>query len=224
MRELPISDAATWWSVPDREVAAAIGRRPLVVLLHGRGADEHDLAGLVPALPARFVYASVRAPLPVLALGRGYEWFPPSSADGVTPDGAAADAAARGLLSWLERTQARARTHGSVVLLGFSQGGAMAVQLLRHAPELFAGAVVLSGFLAPGLVSGDEAMAQIRPRVLWGHDPADPVIPAAAAARLRAFLAGHADAQERTYPGAGHGITAAEAADVAAFLDRLPAD
>lgn len=221
VRELHVSDAATWWSVPGADVAAALASRPLVVLLHGRGADERDLAGLVPALPSRFLYASVRAPLPVPMLGHGFEWFPPTGLDGVSPDGAAADAATRGMLSWLERTQSRARSHGPVALLGFSQGGAMAVQLLRHAPELFAGAVVLSGFVARGLVSGDEAMAQIRPRVLWGHDPADPVVPTAATDRLRAFLSGHADAVERTYPGAGHGITAAEAADVAAFLESL---
>lgn len=221
VRELHLSDAATWWSVPRAEVSAAIADRPLVVLLHGRGADERDLAGLVPALPRGYLYASVRAPLPVLALGRGYEWFPPSALDGVSPAGPAADAAARGVLSWLERTQARARHHGPVALLGFSQGGATAVQLLRHASELFAGAVVLSGFVTPGLVGGDEAMSQIRPPVFWGHDPADPVIPPAAASRLRSFLGGHADAEERTYPGAGHGITVAEAADVAGFLESV---
>lgn len=218
-----MADVATWWSVPAQQIAVALTTRPLVVLLHGRGADERDLAGLVPALSPRYVYASVRAPLPVRAAGGsqpGYEWFPPGAHDGVTPDGPAADAAARGLLTWLERTHARARTYGPVVLLGFSQGGAMSVQLLRHAPELFAGAVVLSGFVARGLVAGDEAMAQMRPRVFWGHDPADPVV-GSAAERLRAFLGGHTNAVERHYPGAGHGITAAEARDVTAFLDEL---
>lgn len=219
-RELPIDDEATWWSVPPNEVAAAVASRPLVLLLHGFGADEHDLTGLVPSLPQAAVYASVRAPLPISGMP-GYAWFPLLLAQGISADPVYVDAAARGLLAWLERTRALARVEQPVVLLGFSQGGAMSVQLLRHAPELFSGAVVLSGFVAPGLVAGDEAMAQIRPPVLWGYDPADPVVTTPASDRLRCFLAAHADVDEHRYPGAGHGISGPELADVATFVERL---
>lgn len=221
MRELPISDAATWWSVPPSAVGAAIAARPLVVMLHGWGADERDLAGLVPALPGDLLYASLRAPLPLP--GRGFGWFPLTltTAELGVPDTSLADAAARGVLTWLDRTLARARTHREVALLGFSQGAATALQVLRHAPELVSGAALLSGFAVPGLVAGDEALSQIRPPVLAGHDPADPVIPATATERLQSFLAGHTAVDARTYPGAGHGITTGEAADVGAFLTRV---
>ena len=220
-RELPLLESATWWSVPAGEIERALASRPLVVLLHGWGADERDLAGLVPALPDGAVYASLRAPLPLP--GRGFGWFPLSltTAELGVPDPGLADAAARGVLTWLDRTRARARTHGPVALLGFSQGAATALQVLRHAPELVDGAVLLSGFVVPGLVAGDEALAQIRPPVLSGHDPADPVIPAAATERLQSFLTEHTAVDLRTYPGAGHGITTAEAADVGAFLARV---
>ena len=57
-----------------RAGGALLATRPLVVLLHGWGADERDLAGLVPALPAEPVYASLRAPLPLP--GGGFGWFP----------------------------------------------------------------------------------------------------------------------------------------------------
>lgn len=220
MNELPIDDAATWWSVPSSEIDAAIASRPLVVLLHGLGADEHDLAGLVPALPQDLVYASVRAPLPISGMP-GFAWFPPMLAEGETADPSYVDAATRGMLTWLEKTQARARTHQQVALLGFSQGAAMSVQLLRHAPELFAGAVALSGFVAPGLVAGDEAMAQIKPPVFWGYDAADPVVTTPAIDRLRSFLGGHASVDEHRYPGIGHGISAEEATAVGAYLTDL---
>lgn len=220
MNELPIDDAATWWSVPTTEVEGAIATRPLVVLLHGLGADERDLAGLVSALPSTYVYASVRAPLPISGMP-GFAWFPPLLAEGISADPTYVDAAARGVLTWLEHTQARARSHCPVALLGFSQGAAMAVQLMRHAPELFAGAVALSGFVAPGLVAGDEALSQIRPLVFWGYDPEDPVVTTQATARLGAFLAAHTEVDERHYPGVGHGISANEASDVARFLTSV---
>lgn len=220
MNELPLDDAATWWSVPAAEIEHALATRALVVLLHGLGADERDLASLVSVLPSNHVYASVRAPLPISGMP-GYAWFPPLLADGISADPAYVDAASRGMLAWLERTQARVRTHGPVALVGFSQGAAMAVQLLRHAPEQFAGAVALSGFVAPGLVAGDEALSQIRPPVFWGYDAADPVVTTPAIERMGTFLAAHTEVDERRYAGMGHGISGAEAADVAEFLNSL---
>ena len=58
MAEIPAldSDAALWSAAPGER-----GDRPLLVLLHGYGADERDLFGLVPYLPPAYVVASVRA-------------------------------------------------------------------------------------------------------------------------------------------------------------------
>ena len=67
---LRLDPDAVVWSAPE----SARRERPLLVLLHGRGADEHDLASLMPALPSGFVIASVRAPL---AEGPGWSWFEP---------------------------------------------------------------------------------------------------------------------------------------------------
>ncbi|MBZ2194688.1 alpha/beta hydrolase [Occultella gossypii] len=214
---LPLDAGATVWSVPQNRVNAALDERPLLVLLHGFGSNEADLAGLMPHLPAEFVIASLRAPLPVdVGAGRGYAWFPIT--DPGRPDPAYLDAGVRGIRRWLEHTHARVRTPGPVALLGFSQGGAMVTHLLRHNPEDYACGVVLSGFTAGGLVAGDEALSQIRPPVFWGRDDADPVITADAVMRTTAFLTSHVDLTERRYPGAGHGVAAAELADVARFL------
>ena len=57
--------------------------------------------------------------------------------------------------------------------------------------------------------------------MLWGYDPADPVVTTPATDRLRTFLAEHTRVDERRYPGAGHGITVEEASDVARFLTDL---
>ena len=46
---------------------------PLVVLLHGLGADEHDLFGLAPWLDPRAVVVSARAPMEAWPMG--HSWF-----------------------------------------------------------------------------------------------------------------------------------------------------
>lgn len=208
---LPVDDAATVWVRPWRADA-----QPLLLLMHGYGADQRDLVPLAQVFPAEYAVASIRAPLP-LPQG-GHAWFPIGGDPG-TPPLAVADAATAGVLAWLESAGAAERT-GPIVAAGFSQGGAMVTHLLRHAPESFAAGVVLSGFSVPGSVDGDARLARLRPPVFWGYDPTDPIVPGVAFGRTRAFLSDHVRLTERTY-GVGHGIGMDELADVAAFLAQV---
>lgn len=189
--------------------AAAAGTRPLIVALHGFGSSERDLAGLAGFFTAVDLVA-LRAPF---AQGTGFMWFPISTPG--APDPAAVDAAAGRVAGWLDAEVAADRP---VALLGFSQGGAVALQALRRAPRRYAAAVVLSGFVAPGSVPGDEVLADRRTPVFWGRDVADPVIAAVAIERTSAYLPRHSTLTSRTYPGVGHGIGRTELADVAQFL------
>lgn len=214
--ELPVDSAATVWSVARTELPEALDRRPLLILMHGYGSHEHDLAALGAHLDPAPVIASLRAPLPA---GPGYAWFPitdPTRAG--NPDLDLANAATAGVLRWLEEVQALVRTPGPVALLGFSQGGAMATHLLRHHPELFTCAVALSAFTVPGLVGGDQALAEISPPVYWGRGLADPLIGAEAIDRTEQFLSAHTTLTTRTFAGLGHGVSGEEIAEVAQFL------
>ncbi len=214
--ELPIDPAAVVWSVPAAQLPEALAHRPLLVLLHGYGSHERDLMGLADHLPSGPVIASLRAPLPA---GPGFAWFPITDpARAGEPDLDLANAATTGVLRWLEDSQALARTCGPVGLLGFSQGGAMVTHLLRHRPELFACGVLLSAFTVPGLVGGDEALAQIAPPVYWGRGLADPLISAAAIDRTERFLTAHTTLTASTFPGLGHGVATVEVEQVAEFL------
>lgn len=198
--------SAVIWSAPERERAG----RPLLVLLHGYGSHEGDLFSMSPALPLGPVIASVRAPLPESG---GFAWWSLQGQRPGEPDAAAVDAAAEAVLGWLDGLE-----YTSVSLLGFSQGGAMSLQLLRHAPDRFTAAVCLSGFVATATHPGDAELARVRPPVFWGRGTADPVIPDAAVDRTAVWLPDHADATVRIYEGLGHSISTAELGDFAGFL------
>lgn len=201
---LPLDDSAVVWSEPE------LGGRPLVVLMHGRGSHENDLFSLVPMLPKEAVYASVRAPL---AERNGWSWFP--SGEPGLPDPASATAATRGVLDWLDRVA----PSGPVSVVGFSQGGAMATQLLRNAPERFASFVNLAGFSIGGVDDDTDArLAALAKPVFWGRDPEDPVIPQSAIDRTQAWLPAHSQLLVREYRGIGHSVSREEIDDVAAFL------
>lgn len=206
---LTLSTDATLWS---RDLPTG---EPLLVLLHGYGADEADLMGLAPHLPPALTLAAIRAPLAAQA---GFAWVP-IAVPGL-PDPAATQDAANAVLAWLDEHVAPSTP---VFLLGFSQGGLMVTHLLRTAPSRFVAGVVLSGFVVDAPCAADAALAAAAPPVFFGRGTVDPIIDDSAFERARTFLAAHTTLTERVYPGLGHGITADELVDVTAFLEaHLP--
>jgi len=191
---------------------AAAADAPLVLLLHGFGSSERDLPGIMQHLPHGLAWASLRAPLP---LGHGgHAWVPITVPGRPDPDLVAASTTA--VLDWLDEHVAATTP---VVPLGFSQGGLMATQLLRHRPDRFAAAVVLAGFTLDGPLPGDAELAAARPPVFSGRGDADQVIAADAVVRTDAWLPAHTTLTQHRYAGLGHGISAEELADVSAFLE-----
>jgi len=203
---MQIDSSAVLWSAPERERAG----RPLLVLLHGYGSHEGDLFAMAPGLPLEPVIASLRAPIPESG---GFSWFPIDLSGNGRHDVAKVDDAANAVLDWLDSQQ-----FTSVSLLGFSQGAAMALQLLRLAPERFRSAVALSGFVASAEHPGDAALTSIRPPVFWGRGTDDPVIPTAAIARTEVWLADHTRAESHIYEGLAHSISTDELSDLVSFL------
>lgn len=209
-----LDDSAVLWSAEPAER----GDRPLLVLLHGYGADERDLFGLVPYLPPEFVVAAVRAPLNPPFPAPGYSWYPIEGLDGRDP-GHVTDAASR-LHEWLDVVAPA----GAVGLLGFSQGAAVALQAMRLAPERFAFAVNLSGYATPGHLDGDTALAERRPPVFWGRGTRDDVIPAFLVEHTVAWLPEHAELSGRVYTGLTHSVSEPELDDVRVFLEKQLAE
>jgi phospholipase/carboxylesterase len=186
---------------------AAAGRPPLLVLLHGIGADENDLLPLAPLLDPRLKVVSLRAPrnYPV-----GYAWFQIDfGADGsVRPHTDQATQSLADLVRWLERAPERYGTDPErTYLLGFSQGAMMSLGVLRTAPELLAGVMALSGrdpaTLFPTTASPDAVGAV---PLLVAHGTFDDLLPVENGRRTRAAFEGTSrDFTYREFPVA-HGI------------------
>ena len=194
---------------------------PLLLLLHGIGADENDLLPLAQFLDPRFLILAVRAPHEAAAMGYGWyeiDWT-------VTPARAdpAEMVASRNLLArFVEEAIAtygtdRARTY----LLGFSQGAIMSIALLLARPDLVRGVVAHSGRLARLAGQLDPATeAFSRAEVLVLHGAQDEVVPVAdgrkVAAVLGKLLGPRLTYQE--YVSLGHGISDESLADAARWL------
>jgi phospholipase/carboxylesterase len=201
--------AAVVWSRPPSERE----HRPLILLLHGFGSNETDLASLVPELPPEAAYASLRAPLPE---GPGFAWFTGGLDDLATPRPENVENPVNAVLSWLDRYSRASK----VGLVGFSQGGSIALSLMRHEPARFPFAAVLSSHVVGEPLPGDDTMEQARPPVFWGRGTDDPLIPQFLIQRTRGWLESHTRLDEHAYPGLGHGVSQRELVDLRTFVQR----
>ncbi|PKI90216.1 esterase [Actinomycetales bacterium SN12] len=204
-----IDSSATLWSPAPRE------GKPLLVLLHGYGADERDLFGLMPYLPEGIAVAAVAAPLAPPWPMPGRSWYAIDSLD--TRDAAGITTAAQALLSWLEEAVGDAP---SVALLGFSQGAAVSLQALRLAPSRIDAVVALSGYVATGDLPNDTVLQEQRPPVFWGRGTHDDVIPTGLVDHTAQWLPAHTELSGRVYQGLTHSISAQELTDVHIFLSQ----
>ena len=107
-----------------------------------------------------------------------------------------------------------------IVVMGFSQGGLLAGEMLRVNPKRYAAAVSFSGFLAHGELPGDDELARLKPPMFYGHGSADDIFPKSELDAMSAFYASHTTLTEKIYPGMTHSINMPELRDVAAFLER----
>ncbi|NEG89558.1 alpha/beta hydrolase [Bifidobacterium aerophilum] len=188
---------------------------PVFLLLHGWGSNEHDLPSLLAYCAQGADYASLRAPI---AYGMGYTWFGTWDYDGV-PTGASLDEQAQeageAINRWVSDNIPDDRR---IVVMGFSQGGLLAGEVLRLKPQRYAAAVSFSGFLAHAPLAGDDELAQRRPPMFYGHGSADDIFPQDEVRAMSHFYAAHVTLTERVYPGMTHSICMEEMRDVSAFL------
>jgi phospholipase/carboxylesterase len=199
---------------------------PLLVLLHGLGSNENDLASLAGTFDARFEVVSLRAPRPWRG---GFAWFPIEwRSDGtIVVDPQQALQSIADLDRWLAGAPTRLGADPRhVYLLGFSQGAMMSLAVLRTAPERVAGVVALSGrFDATLFDQPPDRRAMARVALFVGHGTADELLPVTDGRTVRdAFTPLVPDTTYREYA-MSHAIGTDELHDVASWLtERLDRD
>lgn len=192
---------------------------PLVLLLHGRGADRTDLVPLARFFPDDVLLVTPRAPFPGApwGYGPGWAWYRYLAEDRPEPRSFAEGQ--RALDELLRMLPGRLPVRpGALVLGGFSQGGTMSLGwALRNAGEA-AAILNFSGFLpVHPEVSANSATAGGL-GVFWGHGTSDPAIPHTLAERgRRALRAAGADLTARDYA-IGHWIDPREMTEAVAWL------
>ncbi len=229
LRAVPSYNGAMTPAQPNIEVET--GRQPdsAVIWLHGLGADGRDFEPIVAALglpqrlSVRFVFP--HAPIRAVTINRGMQmraWYDITAIGGAQQD----ETGIRASQSLVEELIARERGRGiepqRIVIAGFSQGGAIALQTgLRH-PERLAGIMALSTWLPlADMLQAERQLANAEVPIFMAHGRYDDVVGLDRAKESREALERLGYAVDwHEYPMA-HAVCPAEIADISTWLGRI---
>jgi thioredoxin len=197
----------------------------VLLLVHGYGADERDLGGLLPYLDpeGRFLTVLPRGPV---AAPPGFAWYDLAATGGGHREDATFVSSLDELDDVLDGVCAEHQLdRGQAIIGGFSQGGSLAVALGLRAGDRPrpAGVLALSAYL-PDVegVEYDWAAAKAVP-FLVQHGTDDPLIPVAAGRALAATLISHDVPTVYTEYPMGHAVAMESVQQAKGWLDTVVA-
>jgi len=206
------------------------GKNPAasIIWLHGLGADGNDFAPIVPELrlpktAIRFVFP--HAPVQPVTINGGMRmraWYDISDGANRREDERGVRASQVLIETLIGREKERGTKAERLVLAGFSQGGAIALQTgLRH-PERIAGIMALSAYVPVGETLTAEASAANRDvPIFMAHGSYDPVIPLGRAEQSRGLLQSLGYPVEWREYGMPHSVCPEELADIGVWLGKV---
>ena len=180
-----------------------------VVLLHGVGSNETDLADLALAIDPDVLVVLARGRIQ-FAPGQ-FGWFGVNfTANGPLIVAEEAEASRHALIRFLDQLQSTyGISPGRTLIAGFSQGGILSASVGLSAPEQVAGFAILSGRILPELqphVASAERLTNLSAFV--AHGELDNKLPVSWAQRSHQWLNELGVAHRtRLYP-VGHGLSA----------------
>jgi phospholipase/carboxylesterase len=204
---------------PPGEVTAS------VIWLHGLGADGHDFAPVIPLLP--LAQLGVRVVLPhaesqPVTINGGFSmpaWYDIREGDlSQRHDSAGIRRSAEQVGAWVEAERQRLPAE-RIAVVGFSQGGAMALHVGLRWPETLAGIAALSTYLVlEESLDAERSAAQRDVPIFQAHGRFDAVVNLSRgeAARDRLLADGHS-LEWHTYPMA-HQVCDDELSDLARWF------
>lgn len=205
--------------------------RGSVIWLHGLGDSGYGFASVLQHLPLERLGLRVvlpHAPEQPVTINGGMEmpaWYDIRPTDGPERHdevGIRASAAAIDALIARERSLVPA---ARIALVGFSQGGAMALHCGLRASEGLAGIAALSTYLLlPEETARERDPANASTPIFWGHGTQDEMVSPARGAAARAWLAAQGYACEaHDYP-MGHEVCLPELRHLGAWFEARFAD
>jgi phospholipase/carboxylesterase len=216
---------------PLQHVELATGAQPrgTVIWMHGLGADGWDFVPLVRELPLpgdlelRFVFP--HAPVRPVTINNGFEmraWYDITQNDlARVPDEGGIRESQAAVERLIDRERERGVDPARIVLAGFSQGGAIALQAGLRYKERLAGIVALSTYLPLEDSLDREAAAANKPTpIFMAHGTQDPIIPLQLAERSREALRMRGyNVEWHSFP-MPHSVCGEEVEALGAFLAR----
>jgi phospholipase/carboxylesterase len=200
-----------------------------VIWLHGLGADGHDFEPVVPELglriPVRFVFP--HAPVRPVTINGGMAmraWYDILGFDRQAPEDAEGiRASAVAVTELIDREVARGIASDRIVLAGFSQGGAIALQTALREPRPLAGVWALSTYLPlAATLAAERSAANLRLPIFMAHGTADTVLPLKLAESSRRTLEALGyEVEWHAYP-MPHSVCLEEVSAIGAWLAALP--
>lgn len=198
-----------------------------LIVLHGLGADGYDFVpicgelDLKPLGAVRYVFP--HAPERPVTINGGYRmraWYDILGADLVKrEDEAGLRESQAAIAALIDRERARGVAAGRIVLVGFSQGCAMALMTALRYPERLGGVAALSGYLPlAATTAAERAAANADLPIFMAHGTQDPVVvPARGTASRDALRALGHEVQWHDYP-MPHSVCGPEIEDLNAWL------
>jgi len=192
--------------------------RVAAILLHGRGGSAEDMLGLADDFGQRDV--AYLAPQAV-----GHTWYPYSFLAPLAQNEPHLANALATVSATLERLAQEGFPAERVALIGFSQGGCLALEYVaRNAKRYGAVAGLSAGLIGPPGTPRDYAGALGGTPVFLGCSDVDSHVPLARVNESRDVLGKlGGEVTERIYPGMGHTVNADEIAHVTKLLAGLRA-
>jgi phospholipase/carboxylesterase len=201
--------------------------RTTLIVLHGLGADGFDFVPICGELdlaalgPVRYVFP--HAPTRPVTINGGYTmraWYDILVTDLVRhEDETGLRQSQQQIAELIDRERERGVAAERIVVMGFSQGCAMALMTALRYPHRLGGAVGLSGYLPlAALTTAERSEANADLPVFMAHGTQDPIVPHARGAASRDALRalGHEVAwQEYPMP---HSVCAEEIEALNAWL------